>query len=448
LRTAVVGAGIAGLAAAWDLRGQAEITIFEPGRLGGKILTSTFEGREVDCGPDAFLTRIPDAVALCADAGVDDLVSPQAGRTLIWWRGRLRPLPEGLVLGAPRRLGPLVRSGLISPPGLVRAAGDLVLPRRSFGADISVRELVSARLGPEIADRLVDPLVGGIHAGHTDELSAATTVPQLLHAARSSRSLVAGLRKLGGPPGDAPPFLAPRQGMAALVGKLVSGLEAAGASILPVGVDSIAREGQRWRVEPAGGLFDSVVLATDSATAARILGPDGPEGLSRIGRASVVLVTLGYTALETPPGVNGILVPASAGLLMTACSFGSAKWPHWANPGHAVLRVSTGRDRDRRPMSLDDDELVDRLAGEVAAALASSLTPSAWRVSRWPDSFPQYRVGHGTLVSSITEGLRRHFPGVAICGASYHGAGIPACIASGRQAAGVAREAARAMAGE
>ncbi len=444
MRTAIVGAGISGLAAAWELRDQAEVTIFEPGRVGGKILTSTFEGRDVDCGPDAFLTRMSDAVQLCSEAGVDELVAPQAGRTLIWWRGRLRPLPEGLVLGAPRRLGPLIGSGLISPRGLVRAAGDLVLPRRPVGADISVRDLVSARFGQEIADRLVDPLVGGIHAGHTDELSAATTVPQLLQAARASRSLVVGLRKMGGPVG-APPFLAPRQGMAALVSGLVSRLEAAGTSICPLAVDSISREGRRWRIEPAGTLFDSVVLATESATAARILGPGGPEGLSHIGRASVVLVTLGYPGLESPPGVNGILVPATAGLLMTACSFGSAKWPHWANPGHSVLRVSAGRERDRRAMSLDDGELVDRLSGEVARALATPLMPSAWRVSRWPDSFPQYRVGHGALVNRITDGLRRHFPGVAICGASYHGAGIPACIASGRRAAGLAREALSAL---
>jgi protoporphyrinogen/coproporphyrinogen III oxidase len=448
VRTAIVGAGIAGLAAAWELRDQAEVTIFEPGRVGGKILTSTFEGRDVDCGPDAFLTRVPDAVQLCSEAGVNDLVAPEAGRTLIWWRDRLRPLPDGLVLGAPRRLGPLVRSGLISPPGLVRAAGDLVLPRRPLEADISVRDLVSSRFGSQIADRLVDPLVGGIHAGHTDELSAAITVPQLLQAARGSRSLLAGLRKLGGPSGGPAPFLAPLQGMAALVSGVVSGLEDAGVSICREQVGSIVREGLRWRVEPAGTLFDSVILATDSATASRILGPDAPEDLLRIGRTSVVLVTFGYAGLEAPPGVNGILVPASAGLLMTACSFGSAKWPHWAPAGRAVLRVSAGRDRDQRAMSLDDGDLVERLADEVARTLAMSLRPSAWRVSRWPDSFPQYRVGHGDLVGRIADELRRHFPGVAICGAIYHGAGIPACIASGRRAAGSAIEAATALARE
>jgi protoporphyrinogen/coproporphyrinogen III oxidase len=446
LRVAVIGGGIAGLAAGWELRNRAEVTLFEPERVGGKILTSDFQGRNVDCGPDAFITRVPDAVRLCAEVGVSDLVAPTAGRTLIWWRGRLRPLPDGLVLGAPRRLGPLVGSGLLSPGGLVRAAGDLVLSRQSWGSDVSVRDLVSSRFGGEVADRLVDPLVGGIHAGHTDDLSAATTVPQLLEAARRSRSLLLGLRKLGGARGGDPTFLAPREGMAGLVRGLVDGLVTAGTSICGLGIESINRDGRRWRLEPPGNAFDSVVLATESSVAARILGPGGPEDLSRIGRASVVLVTLGYSGLEGPSGVNGFLVPASAGLLMTACSFGSAKWPHWASPGRTVFRVSAGRDRDRRAMALGDDKLVDRLSGEVAAALATPQMPSEWRVSRWPDSFPQYRVGHGALVSRIADGLRRDFPGVTVCGASYHGAGIPACIASGRRAAGLALEAATVLA--
>jgi oxygen-dependent protoporphyrinogen oxidase len=169
---AVVGGGISGLAAAWELHPRSEVSVYEGQRLGGKILTEPFEGRDVECGPDAFITRTPDAVGLCAELGIDDLVGPQAGGTLLWWRGQLRALPEGLVLGAPKRLVPLIMSGLLSPAGLLRASADLFLPRRSFGADVSVRTLVAARFGSEVADRLVDPLVGGIHAGRTEDLSS------------------------------------------------------------------------------------------------------------------------------------------------------------------------------------------------------------------------------------------------------------------------------------
>jgi oxygen-dependent protoporphyrinogen oxidase len=432
---AIVGAGIAGLAAAWELRDKAEVTIYEADRVGGKILTEPFEGRPVECGPDAFITRVPDAIALCAELGLDDLVAPEAGRTLLWWDGRLRELPDGLVLGVPKKLGPLVTSGLLSPAGMARAAADLVLPRRPLGEDISVRDLIAGRFGREVADRLVDPLVGGIHAGRTDELSATATVPQLVAAAKSSRSLLLGLRRAPGPPagaGTEPLFLTPRAGLAHLVERIAT----AGPPVTTETVEAVSADGGRWRVVPGDDLFDAVVLAVPARDAARLLGREtGPAGLARIEYASVALVTLGYPEMDLPEATNGILVPRHQGRLMTACSFGSAKWPHWANPGRTVLRVSAGRAGDRRAFELEDEELVERLSTEVAEALGRGDRPDTWRVSRWPDSFPQYRVGHPQTVRSITADLARTHPGVTVCGASYQGAGLPACIASGRAAA-------------
>ncbi len=435
MRAAVIGGGIAGLAAAWEVRSQAQVTVFEPAALGGRIRTALFEGRPVDNGPDAFITRVPDALRLCEELELDDLVAPEAGRTLLWWDGRLRALPEGLILGAPRQLMPVAASGLLSPGGMIRAAADLVLPWKAFSGDVTVRELIAGRFGAEVADRLVDPLVGGIHAGRIDALSADSTVPQLVAAARSSRSLLLGLRRLAGDGPSGPTFLAPRSGMAHLVDRLTERLAQAGVEFRATAVTRLEQDGRTWRAVPTGETFDAVIIATPAAETARILGPGAPPGLSAIEAASVVLVTLGYPALELPAGVNGVLVPAPAGWLMTACSFGSAKWPHWAEPGRSVLRVSAGRDGDQRAMELADDELLDRLSEEVTTALGTSARPDSWRVSRYPDSFPQYRVGHADLVSSIAQGLRDSYPGVMVCGASYHGAGIPACIASGRAAA-------------
>jgi oxygen-dependent protoporphyrinogen oxidase len=380
---------------------------------------------------------------LCRDVGIDDLIAPQPGRTLLWWQGRLRALPDGLVLGAPKRLLPLVSSGLLTPLGLLRAAADLVLPRRPVTDDVSVRELVAGRFGAQVADRLVDPLVGSIHAGSTADLSAMTTVPQLVQAAHRSRSLLLGLRRAAEVTSDGPLFLAPRRGLGHLVERTVECLGNAGVQFCPLSVTSLIREGQRWRVEPGGEPFDAVVVATDAGAAGRILSPNGPSGLYEIPTASVALVTLGYPAIDLPQGVNGVLVPPAAGWLMTACSFGSAKWPHWANPGRSILRVSAGRDRDTRALALGDEELVDHLADEVATALGIRDQPDTWRVSRWPDSFPQYRVGHTAHVERITDELRRTYPRVTICGASYSGAGIPACISSGRAAARAAFRATR-----
>ncbi|HET6964077.1 MAG TPA: protoporphyrinogen oxidase [Acidimicrobiales bacterium] len=436
MRVAVVGGGIAGLSAAWELSGDAEVTVLEPGRLGGRILTEPFEGRNVEAGPDAFITRVPYALDLCAELGIDDLVEPSAGRTLIWWEGRTRQLPEGLVLGVPRRLGPMIRSGLIGPVGLLRAAGDLVLPPSRFDGDVSVRELVARRFGGQVADRLVDPLVGGIHAGSIDSLSAEATMPQLLQAARGSRSLLAGLRRAGGTGagGSGAIFATPRDGLRTLVEALTSELNRRSVRIAAVEASAVSGDAAGWRVEPLDEAFDAVVVATPAAAAARLLGPGSPPGLRSILTASVALVTFGYPEMEIPPGVNGILVPRSSGLLATACSFASSKWPHWAAPGRTVLRVSAGRFGDERAMAMGDGDLAARLAEEVATMAGWDRAPDSSRVSRWPDAFPQYGVGHLSLVRGVEDGLRRDFPGVEICGSSYGGAGIPACIASGRAA--------------
>jgi oxygen-dependent protoporphyrinogen oxidase len=443
MKVAVVGGGIAGLAAAWELLGRADVTVFEPGRLGGKLRTEEFLGHAVDTGPDAFIARVPDGLELCRELGLDrDLVAPAATRALLWWRGRLRALPEALVLGAPQRLGPLIRSGLLTPAGIARASFDLVAPPTRRDGDVSVRELIAARFGAEVADRLVDPLLGGIHAGTTAELSAEATAPQLLDAARRSRSLLLGLRRLAAAGRDGPTFLAPRQGMQALSDRLVTVLQERGVGFEPLAVSGLrSLTSGQLAVEPASETFDGAVLAVPAAVGAELLDPDGPAGPAAAGlrtlqTASVVVTTLAYRAdeLALPADASGFLVPKQEGRLLTACSFGSSKWPHWSEPGTAILRASAGRAHDDRPLQLDDASLVERVQEEVAEALGATATPTAWRIHRWPGSFPQYTVDHLKRVAAIEAALRRALPGVTLAGASYRGSGIPACISSGRRA--------------
>jgi protoporphyrinogen/coproporphyrinogen III oxidase len=446
VRVAVIGGGISGLAAAWELHqraaaGAIEVTVFEADRLGGCIRTTDFAGHPVDEGPDAFLTRVPEAVQLCRELGIaDELVAPAAGRSMLWWRGRLRALPDGLVLGVPRQLRPLIGSGVLSPLGVLRAGLDLCLPRGRPPASLTVRELIAGRFGAEVADRLVDPLVGGIHAGSTRDLGAAEVVPQLVGAAERSRSLLLALRAQGAPSPagpNQPIFLAPRAGVSRLVDVLVDRLTEAGTRIEHRTVESV-------RAGPDGGVvlssgdepFDAAVIATRARTAAGLLG-DGIAGsaLAEIPTASVVLVTVSLPGTRLPPGVNGFLVPAGSGRLMTACSFASNKWPHWADPGDAVVRLSAGRFGDDRSRELDDDALSDRLLAELEEALGESLSPATVRVSRWPDAFPQYFPGHGARIAAVEAALADRLPAVALAGASYRGSGLPACIASGRRAA-------------
>ncbi len=443
----MVGGGMAGLAAAWEMRAGAEVTVFEPDHLGGKVVTSDFCGRPVDEGADAFITRQPAALDLCRQLGIDgDLVAPAAGRSLLWWDGRLRALPDGLALGVPTRLGSLATSGLLSPAGVARAALDVILPRRLDPAGTTVHQLVAARFGSQVADRLVDPLVGGIHAGLTEELGAAEVTPQLVAAAGRSRSLLRGLR--AGPVAAAGPlFVAPRAGMEAIAVRLVEELKGDGVGFVgtPVAaVSSVAGAGRpRVVVAPDDEPFDAAVVAVPAGVAASLLAGSAPAAAAALGGvayASVALVTMMFAGEAPPPGVNGFLVPRAAGALMTACSFGSSKWPHWAAPGHTVVRLSAGRHGDDRAVELDDGPLVERLAGELARFTGWRSAPVAWRVSRWAHSFPQYTPGHAGRVGAAENQLRQLLPNVTLAGAAYGGVGIPACVESGRRAAATLRE--------
>ncbi len=441
MRVAVVGGGIAGLAAAWELTSgpdPAEVTVFDPGPLGGRIQTIPFLGHPVDTGADAFVARVPDAVALARELGMEgELVAPVARRALILVGGRLRPLPDGLVLGAPAHLRPLLASRILSPVGVVRAGCDLVLPRTEWPDDMAVADLVGRRFGRQVAERLVDPLIGGIHAGRSEMLSAESTAPQLVRAARDHRSLLLGLGALPAPaPG--PLFLAPRGGMGRLVARLVEALGERGVRFQTEAVSAMAGEkGGSVTLEP-GGRFHAAVLATPAPVAARLvnaLAPGAAADLRAITWSSVVLATLAYrrSELPVPDGASGWLVARSEGTLMTACSFGSAKWPHWSDPDTMILRVSAGRAGDERALGLGDEGLVDQLQREVAAALGTTASPFHWRVHHWKASFPQYEVGHRGRVERIEAALAP-YP-VALAGASLRGSGIPACIASGRRAA-------------
>ena len=453
------------------------MTVYEPGHLGGKLKTSDFLGRAVDEGPDALLTRVPEGLALCREVGLgEELEATQAHRALLFSSGKLRPLPEGLVLGTPARLLPLLRSRILSVGGLGRASLDVVLPRSPGSGgdgDVSVFDLVASRLGPEVADRLVEPLLGSIHAGSTRNLSAAATAPQLLAAAQARRSLIAGLKQATRgrqPSAPAEPlFVAPRLGMQALADALVGQLRAAGVAFAPISVSALRREQRSVVVEPTGERFDGVVLAVPAPEAFSLLGPvldqESPPPLASMAFASVAVVTLGFEAAafdalgpgRPPPsaegvsgfegvsrfeGVSGVLVAPGSGLLMTACSFGSNKWPHWAAPGTTVLRLSVGRASEQSWAALDDEALVGRLCEELASVFghepgrpAAVAAPLAWRVSRWPASMPQYAVGHLARVASATAALARHAPMATLAGASYSGVGVPACIGSGRRAA-------------
>ncbi|MGH8987115.1 MAG: protoporphyrinogen/coproporphyrinogen oxidase, partial [Acidimicrobiales bacterium] len=260
---AVVGGGIAGLAAAWELTGGQSgpeprtptVVLLESSwRLGGKLATLAMWGGPVDVGPDGFLGRRPEAAQLCHEVGLgDDLVPIATSGAAVWARGRRRPLPDGLLLGVPTKLGPVARSGILSARGTIRLAADLVVPRpdaRGPLGDRAIGPLVSRKLGRQVVDRLVDPLLGGIHAGGVADLSAAAVLPSLLGVSQRRASFLRALAKLGAetPRTDGEPaFWALRHGFGSLVDRLAALLDERGVDIrLSQGVLRMERAGSRW----------------------------------------------------------------------------------------------------------------------------------------------------------------------------------------------------------
>ena len=444
----MVGAGIAGLAAAWEAAAAgAEVVLLDADRrAGGKLASAAFLGRRIDTGPDAFLVRRPEAVELVRDVGLGgSLVTPATSSAFVWSGGSLRRLPDGLLLGLPTNLVALARSGILSPIGVGRAALDLVLRGEPVppGTDVAVGPLVRRRLGREVHERLVDPLLGGINAGDSDHLSLLAGVPQLAAAVQGQRSLLIGAwkaRRRQQSAGGAI-FSTVEGGLGRFAEQVARRLGERGVKVV-LGFDAqrIDRRGEGWSVVTGRGARfagDAVVLAVPPEPAAALLEPHAAKAAARLGEirsASVAMVCLAYRQADVGRTLDGsgFLVPRGENRLMTACSWASSKWPDLAPPGTVVVRLSAGRDGDGRALSLADDVLVGRLHRELAAAIGLAGDPVASHVTRWVDGFPQYRPGHADLVTAIEDGLPA---GLEVAGAAYRGVGIPACIGTGRSAA-------------
>jgi oxygen-dependent protoporphyrinogen oxidase len=425
----------------------ATVTVIDPGPLGGKIRSSPFDGGELDEAADAFLARVPDGVELCRQLGIDgDLVSPSARRAHVWSHGALRLLPEGQVLGVPTDLDELAASGILTTDGLAQVRLEPSTPLHPPVDDVTIGSVMRSRLGDEAAERLVDPLVGGINAGDTDRLSLAATVPQLDTALRSGHaSLIEACRAQRAAIADpsAPVFFAPKAGMRRLLEALLDDLRTRGVTFVTAGAVALERTGPAWRLGLDGGastLTDGVVLSVPAGAAAELLRPHAARAatlLAAIPYASVALVSLAAprASVERELDASGFLVPRVEGRTITACSWTSAKWPHLAGDGTVWLRASVGRDGADAALALPDMALVDAVLADLADTMALHGRPTDVRVSRWNGSLPQYRPGHLDRADAIDGDLAAAAPGVAVAGAAMRGLGIPACIRQGSAAA-------------
>ncbi|MFI9052233.1 protoporphyrinogen oxidase [Streptomyces sp. NPDC053427] len=449
----VVGGGISGLAAAHRLlEGGARVTVLESaGRLGGKLRAGEIAGVRVDLGAESMLARRPEAVDLARAVGIGDRLRPPGTATAsLWTREALRPMPKGHVMGVPGDLAPLAASGVISAAGLARIKEDAQLSRTEVGEDVAVGEYVARRLGREVVDRLVEPLLGGVYAGDAYRISMHAAVPQLFEAARSERSLLAGVRAIQAraaatAPAGGPVFMGIDGGIGTLPGAVAEAVRAAGGEIR----DNSAVHALRWAddgwqvgVGDRSIEADAVVMATPADVAARLLRHDCPAAatdLDTVDYASMALVTMAFrrSDLDRVPSGSGFLVPPVDGHRIKAATFASQKWD-WigaADPDLFVLRTSIGRYQDDADLERDDSELVDLSLADLGAAVGLTARPVAGTVTRWYGGLPQYTVGHLDRVARIRAAVAG-LPGpLRVCGALYDGVGIPACIASARTAA-------------
>jgi len=438
VRVIVVGGGLAGLTAGYLLAGEGhEATVLEgAAEPGGKLRRTEVGGVVVDVGAEAMLNVRPEGVQLAEELGLE-VVHPAVQSSRIWTRGALRPLPRS-VMGVPLDLDELRDSGVLSDEGLARARAER--PGVPVDDDVSVGELVASRLGNEVVDRLVEPLLGGVYAGHARRLSARATTPQLFAIAQRGRLLDAQLP----PPSDRPVFAGLPGGMARLAEEL------AGRVTVRTGtpVRELLRTAEGFTVVagattvPERVEADAVVLATPAAPTARLLADVAPAAaaeLAEIEYASVVVVTLAFR-VDDVRGLDdssGFLVPPIDGRAVKASTFSFAKWA-WvreagAERGLVHLRTSLGRRGEETTLRRTDDDLVSASLSDLAEASGVTAAPVAAHVQRWGGGLPQYAVGHLDRVARIRSAVGE-VPRLAVCGAAYDGVGIPAVIGSARAA--------------
>lgn len=470
-RLVIVGAGITGLAAAWEAtqHPRVEVIVLDAAdRVGGKIRTSRMSGEPIsadavndgaaaemviDEGADAFLARVPDAVELCRELGLaDELTQPATGRAQVFHDGRLHFLPNDTVLGVPLDFDALAASGLVSAAGAERARAEAEREWSAPSGDVAIGAFLAERYGRDVVEHVVGPLIGGINAGDVDQLSLDAVTPQLAAAAADGGSLTLALRRRApATPLTTPVFHALLGGTERLIDALVQELLGRGVTIetgvRATGVTAsrgavhldVERRGDDGATLRRTVTTDDLLACTPAYASAGFLGGLSPEAadlLDDFQYSSPALTTLVYRREDVPRGeiASGFLVPRDEHLLLTAASVGSTKWAHWDDGRHVVLRVSAGHAGDERGIELSDDELLAGLRADLATTMGITATPEAQRITRYPRGFAQYRVGHLDRVDAIEATLERDCPQVRVAGASYRGVGIPACVRQGREA--------------
>jgi oxygen-dependent protoporphyrinogen oxidase len=462
----IIGGGIAGLSTAYALqeRGRATgmpvaCTLIEASqRLGGVIFTEQVDGFVIEAGPDSLLTQKPWGLELCQTLGIGDRLigtNDRQRKIYILWDGRLHALPEGLMLIVPTRVAPLLRSPLLSWPGKVRMGLEYFLPPRAPNGDESLAGFVRRRLGREALEKIAEPLLAGIYAGSSQEMSLLATFPRLRELEVTYGGLIRGMlaqrrasQRLASAPHRRanPMFMAPRHGMAEIVQALSAHLDGVTVrlgesvqSVMPQ-AGGATSQGYVVRLERAAPVHaEAVVFATPAYTTARLVEGFHPAlagALRAIPYASSATVSLAYRRPDVPHPLDGfgVLIGRHERRRIMAATWTSTKFPHRAPPESVLIRSFVGGAGREALVALDDAALIRLVCEELGEMLRITAAPQLARVYRWERANPQYLVGHLARVDAM-EQLLAPYPGLFLTGSAYRGVGVPDCVHQGTQTA-------------
>jgi len=467
-RVAVIGGGISGLAAAHrllELEPGCRLTLFEKSsRLGGVLRTVHEDGYQVEQSADNFITTVPWGVDLCRRLGLaDQLIQTNAAfrRTFVVRKRRLYRLPDGFLMMAPTQMWPLAVTPILSPAGKLRAAMEYFLPARRDDDDESMADFVRRRLGREVFERLVEPLVSAVYAADMERLSVMATLPRFRKMERDHGSLIRAMRRQmadrrkaakSNPAGAAglekqsgarySMFVTLRDGLTSMVDAIASRLPP-GSVRGNTSIRALERNGDGgWSLvteDDARQTFDAVILATPSHEAARLLRPldsSASERLAAIEHSGTAIVSVAYdrSQIAHPLDGMGAVVPSIERSPLLACSFSSQKYAHRAPEGKLLLRVFAGGARAPEMAEMEDERLCRLLLEELGHILGLRGKPIYTNVAHWPGTMPQYHVGHRERVAAIEKGVSA-LANLELAGNAYHGVGIPNCVHSGERAA-------------
>ncbi|WP_456271895.1 protoporphyrinogen oxidase [Bacillus sp. AK031] len=453
-KVVIIGGGITGLTSAYYLQKEAEKTghpieiklVEASHRLGGKIQTVSRDGFIIERGPDSFLERKTSAARLAKEVGVDnELVNNSTGKSYVLVNEELHAMPGGSVMGVPTQMAPFVTTGLFSMQGKARAAADFILPKSNVKGDQSLGQFFRRRLGDEVVENLIEPLLSGIYAGDIDQLSLMSTFPQFYQVEQKHRSLILGMKKTTPAPATKPGakkkgiFLTLTKGLQSLVDAIGSKLDH--DSVLKgVRVEQIEKEEGRYTLLLNNGErldADSVILTTPHPAIPSMFPQyNFFDHLKTTPATSVATVAMAFPeeAIKKDIDGTGFVVSRNADYTITACTWTHKKWPHTTPEGKVLIRCYVGRAGDEAVVDLSDSQIEKIVLQDLNKIMNITMDPEFTIVSRWKEAMPQYTVGHKDRLETMQNKVRQELPGLFIAGSSFEGLGLPDCIDQGEKA--------------